>query len=141
MLIIVFMRSIYATNILLFPTCFDTLRRHISEISKYAQRESILCQKEHIVYGHGSTRGLSSNSICTTLNIIHLMHLDISKLFFWRKKKIFGQVGALLMAFVILSWVFKPKNLQKHVLALHLTKNHFFSKNVFKCLNALNGSY
>ena len=77
--------------------------------------------------GHGSTRGISSNTVCRALNLFNLLYLINWKHFSW-KKLIFEEVALILMNFGLKC---PPEIKNFHFLGATSSKINFFQE---KCL-------
>ena len=77
--------------------------------------------------GHGSTGGISSNTVCRALNLFNLLYLINWKHFSW-KKLIFEEVALILMNFGLKC---PPEIKNFHFLGATSSKINFFQE---KCL-------
>ena len=94
-----------------------------------------LLQNSHDIYilgkkallGHGSTRGISSNTVCRALNLFNLLYLINWRHFSW-KKLIFEEVAPKKWKFLISGGHFRPKFIKMSATS---SKINFFQE---KCL-------
>ena len=83
--------------------------------------------------GHGSTRGISSNTVCRALNLFNLLYLINWKHFSW-KKLIFEEVALILMNFGLKC---PPEIKNFHFWVPPPQKSTFFKKNAFNLLDTI----
>ena len=112
-------------NMIFYSNEYTVLKKE-RKILHYLNLNSL--KMNDLLLGHGSTRGISSNTVCRALNLFNLLYLINWRHFSW-KKLIFEEVAPKKWKFLISGGHFRPKFIKMSATS---SKINFFQEKCFQ---------